>query len=456
MSQHSVRPLPQVPRWRALWDSPAMVRNPVEVFERYRAQYGPTFAFHFGGAKRAIVSSDPEFIEHVLRVNPANYHKSKIQVERMAEFQGQGLLNSHGAAWLRQRRHLGVGFQHRRLTELLPMQLETVDDLMVEFGRLASQGPVDVYHQMVRFTLSLVGRSLFGHQLSNASLEQIGATITEIQGFIVRQIVHPYKIPWYRLSGQSAYYQRLRVDGDQRIRDHIKARAPDVGGDLLEMMLNTPYKDTGLSMTPEQALVESMQLMVAGNETSSVALAWTFYLLAKHPSYIAQMREEIDRVLGDGPPDIGSLHQLALTQRVVDEAMRLYPSFWMFDRLALADDEIQGYPIRAGSLLSVHIYGVHRNCQVWADPERFDPARFEKKNSENRPMFAHMPFGGGPRKCIGSNMAMIQILLVLVAVVRRYDFSLASSQEVGIRPMFILRPDGPIQLNFRPVKEGGC
>ena len=126
-------------------------------------------------------------------------------------------------------------------------------------------------------------------------------------------------------------------------------------------------------------------------------MAWTFYLLAKHPEYIGQIREEIRQVLSDEPPDIRSLHQLELTMRVVDEAMRLYPSFWMFDRLALNDDVIQGIPVPAGSLLSVYIYGVHRNPAVWDDPERFDPARFEKKKQEKRPTFAHMPFGGGPR-----------------------------------------------------------
>jgi len=445
--------LPQVPRLRAFLDSRAMIRNPVQVFERYRAQYGATFAFHFGGAKRAIVSSDPAFIAHVLR-DHNQYHKSDIQVERMGEFQGQGLLNSHGDAWLRQRRHLGLGFQHTRLAELLPMQHETVDDLMAEFGRLAREGEVDVYHQMVRFTLSLVGRSLFGHQLSDEALAQIGSAITDIQGFIVRQIVHPYKIPWFRLTGQSAHYQRLRVNADQLIREHIAARKPGVGKDLLGIMLNMPYKDTGEPMTDEQALVESLQLMVAGNETSSVALSWTLYLLARHPEYIGQIREEIHRVLADAPPTIGSLHRLELTMRVVDEAMRLYPSFWMFDRLAITDDVIQGIPVPAGSLLSIYIYGVHRNPAVWDEPERFNPARFEKEHQQTRPTFAHMPFGGGPRKCIGANMAVIQILLVLVAIVRRYDFSLATPEEVGIRPMFILRPEGPIRMHFRPVNEG--
>jgi cytochrome P450 len=450
MATHRGTQPPQVPRIRALMDSGAMIRNPIDVFERYRADFGATFAFHFGGAKKAIVSSDPAFIEHVLR-DATSYHKSEIQIERMGEFQGQGLLNSHDEAWLRQRRHLGLGFQQQRLATLLPMQRDTVSQITDELGRLAQDGPVDVYEQMVRFTLSLVGRSLYGHQLSDEALTQLGTAISEIQGFIVRQVVQPYKIPWFRLSGRSAHYQRLRQAGDQIIRDHIATRKPGEGDDLLAMMLNTPYKDTGEPMTTEQALIESMQLMVAGNETSSVALAWTLYLLAQHPNYVEQMRTEIHEVIGDAAPDIPSLRQLGLTQRVVDEAMRLYPSFWMFDRKALIDAEIQGFHIPAGSLLSIYIYGVHRNPAIWDEPERFDPSRFEKERRAGRPTFAHMPFGGGPRKCIGQNLAIIQILLVLVAIIRRFDLSLASSAGVGIRPMFITRPDGPIRIQFTPA-----
>lgn len=446
--------LPRVPRLRSLFDSPAMIRNPVDVFEQYRADYGPNFVVHFGGAKKIVILSDPACIEHVLRDHD-RYHKAYIQVERMAEFQGQGLLNSHGDDWLRQRRHLGVGFQHRRLVGLLPMQHDTLQSMMVEFDRLAGEGPVEVYGQMVRFTLSLVGRSLFGHDLSDETLATIGQTITEIQGFIVRQIVHPYKIPWFRLTGQSAHYQRLRVNADQLIRDHIAARTPDLGQDLLGMMLDTPYRDTGEMMTEEQALVESLQLMVAGNETSSVALTWTLYLLAKHPEYIGQLREEIHRVIGTGAPDLGQLHQLDLMMRVVDETMRLYPSFWMFDRLAREDDVIEGIDVSAGTMLGIYIYGAHRNPTVWDDPERFDPARFDRAAKKSRPAYSHIPFGGGPRKCIGANMAVVQILLVLVEVIRRYDFELATTGEVGIKPMFILRPEGPIHLRFHPVTEGG-
>lgn len=213
------------------------------------------------------------------------------------------------------------------------------------------------------------------------------------------------------------------------------------------------HKDTGEPMSDEQALVESLQLMVAGNETSSTALAWTFYLLAKHPEYIIQIREEVHQVIGQSSemPDMKMLHQLEKTLCVVDEAMRLYPSFWMIDRIALEEDDIHGIRVPAGSTLSLYIYGLHRNTDIWENPEQFDPSRFEKKYKKDRHPFAHIPFGGGPRVCIGSNMAVMQILLILIAIIRKYDFSLVSEEDIAIKPMMILRPDGEIRMNFYPV-----
>lgn len=444
---------PHVPRASAFLESRDMIRNPVRIFEKYRARLGPTFTFHFGGAKRAIVSTDPAFIQHVLQENQRNYRKSDIQVKRMAEFQGRGLLNSHGDHWLRQRRLLSEGFRRSRLNDLLPMQEQVVDDLMERFDREARQGAVDVHQQMVRFTLRLVGKSLFDSGMEDGELDQIGDAISSIQSFIVRQIVQPYKIPWFRITGQSRRYQQKRAEADKIVRAYIDARKRQGGGDseLLQIMLQAPYNDTGRPMSPDQVLIESLQLLVAGNETSSTALSWTFYLLARHPRYVSGIREEIAATLGDGPIDFPELHRLHLTIRVLDEALRLYPSFWMIDRVALADDEIKGIRVPEGIMVIPYIYGTHRNPAFWKNPESFDPSRFEPGPKKERHPFAHIPFGGGPRICIGSSMAMTQILLVLVAFIRRYDFELATDGTVDIHPMMILRPKNAIKMRFRRV-----
>lgn len=446
---------PHVPRGRSLLDARDMMRNPVAVFEKYRARLGPTFTLHFGGVKASLVSTDPAILEHVLRSNRDNYEKSYIQVERMVEFQGEGVVNTHGEAWLRQRRLLAQGFKPAYLDKLLPMQQDVLQGLMSDFDRDVRQGPVDVRRQMLRFTLRLVGKSLFGRTMRIEELEQIADIIATIEVFAHRQITQPWKIPWFRLSGQSAKHQQLRRDGDAIALRHIRARIKEglSENDILQVLLETPYQDTGKTMDEPLVLTESLQMLVAGNQTSSNALTWIFYLLARHPRYIREIRDEVAAVIGDNAIDYRNLHQLEGTVRVIDEAMRLFPPFWMIDRVALKDDEINGVHIPAGVMVIPYIYGTHRNPAQWHDVECFDPSRFERGPSKERHPFAFMPFGGGPRLCLGANLAVMQILMIVVAFVRKYDFTLTNDEPVAIQPKMLLRPQSAVIMNFQAAKH---
>jgi cytochrome P450 len=428
-----------------------MLVNVVEVLEEHRARLGPTFLFHFGGVRSALITSDPRVLEHVLKTNRKNYEKSEIQMKRMAEFQGKGLVNSQGEEWLRQRRLLAHGFRPQHLAALLPMQKEVLDDLMLGFDREAQRGPVDVHHQMVRFTLRLIGRSVFGRSMRDEELEQIADGIAAISTFILQQVVQPYKIAWYRLNGRFEAHQKLRRDGEAIVVRHIQDRLTRGGtdADFLRLLLETPYHDTGVPMSRELVLIESLQFMVAGNETSSTALTWMMYLLARHPRYVAEIRDEVRSVIGDNAVDFHNLHELKTTLRVIDESMRLYPPFWAIDRVALEDDEVAGVQIPAGTRLMPYIYGTHRNSEHWEDVETFDPRRFEPDRARARHPFAFVPFGGGPRICIGNNMAILQMLLIVVALVQKYDFTLTRPEEIGFQPRMLLRPGGPVTMTFR-------
>jgi cytochrome P450 len=221
-------------------------------------------------------------------------------------------------------------------------------------------------------------------------------------------------------------------------------------GDLLRILLETPYHDTGQPMSEPLVLIESLQLLVAGNETSTNALTWILYLLALHPKYIHEIRDEVSAVIGGEAIDYRNLHQLEGTVRVIDEALRLYPPFWMIDRIALEDDEIAGVRIPAGAMVIPYIYGTHRNPAHWDDVETFNPRRFEPERTKARHPFAYIPFGGGPRICLGSNMAIMQMLMIVVAFVRRYDFALTNG-SVAVRPMMLVRPAGAVTMTFHAV-----
>ncbi len=317
----------------------------------------------------------------------------------MAEFQGQGLINSHGAAWLRKRRFLAKGVRRDRLVLLLSHQRDLLGELLDRFEPAAERGPVDVHHVVTHTISHMVARSIFGRRMTAQQIDHIVDGIRTVQGLVLQQIFRPYLIPWNRISGRTRRSQRIRAEADWIARDFIAARAVDPGeesGDILELLLTTPFEESGEPMDPEQILTECMQFLVAGCETSPVAMSWTLYLLAKHPEYIPRLRDEAEAVLGSEPATFEALHGLGLTRRVIDEAMRLYSPFWMIDRLAVEDDEIDGIRIPRGTMVLPYIYGLHRDPEHWPNPEVFDPSRFEPACAEGRHPSAHIPFGGDP------------------------------------------------------------
>jgi len=444
--------IPKISTVEAVLDIKDMLKNPVEVFEKYRKKMGPTFRFRFG-VKSTIVTTDPELLKHVLKDKNAIYNKSHIQTKHLVDFQGVGLNNSHGDYWLKQRKLLSMGFTHGRMSEILPTQIKVLNNFMIDFDTAVEKGPVDIHDQMVRFTIRSIGRSIFGEQMKVEDYEKFASAIAEIQKYILKKIVQPYLTPWFIISGKDKKYQKIRQEGDQIIMDYLKERKKTLGdgNDILEMILTTPYKGTDEVMSDKNVGIEILQLLVAGNETSSTASTWVFYILSQHPECIAKVREEIESVFGDAPVDYNKLHNLSYTISVLDEAMRLYPPFWMIDREAQEDDEFNGLKIAKGTTIVSYIYGAHQNEDYWENPGKFDPSRFNSENKKKNDPFAYIPFGGGPRICIGQNMAKMQMLLIISEVVRKYDFEMVDDKKIGMHAMMLIKPDAPVIMNFKRV-----
>jgi cytochrome P450 len=201
-------------------------------------------------------------------------------------------------------------------------------------------------------------------------------------------------------------------------------------------------------MSDEMVLSESMQLLVAGHETSSNGLSWLLYLLSTHPDALERVREEFYSVLGDAPLSHADVLKFPFATQIIQEALRLYPPFWMVDRMAVKEDRVGGVVIPAGSMVIVYIYGAHHAKSRWENVGEFRPERFVKENEKLRTPFTYLPFGGGPRICIGKEYAMLQILMILSTLLRRYDFELVPGQEIEERAMVILRPKNGIKMRF--------
>jgi cytochrome P450 len=425
-----------------------MARNSVAVLSKYTELFGDTFRCYLGGIKEVMVTTNPAVIQHVLKINSENYQKSEIQVKRMGHFLGKGLLTTHGEAWRTQRRLIQKGFDRKQLEALSSIMQDSLTESLREFDRQVRLGPVDIYPQLMRMTFAMVARSLFGARLKDEDIDLVSHTICTLQGFIVRQTLQPYLNPWFAVSGELRKHEEMRAQADSILMQYIKRRRNEPpGNDLLQTLMDARYSD-GEGMSDELVLSESMQLLVAGHETSSNALSWLLYLLSSRPDCLEKVRQELDAVLGDSPLTYVEVPRFEFTSQVIYEALRLYPPFWMVDRTAVADDRVGDLAIPRGSTVIVFVYGAHHAPRYWHDPESFDPDRFSKANEKLQPPFTYLPFGAGPRGCIGGNYAMLQILMILNSLLRQYDLQLTPGQDIEPRSMVILRPKHGIRMTF--------
>jgi cytochrome P450 len=233
-----------------------------------------------------------------------------------------------------------------------------------------------------------------------------------------------------------------------------RRRNPSQSADLLSMLMETRDEETGERMTDEQLRVEVTTFLLAGQETTSLALTWTWYLLSQHPAARQRLEQEIDSALGGRPPEYADLANLPYTRMVVDEAMRLYPPAWGFSRQALNDDTLGGFHLPRGWLAFVVPYVLHRLPAYWKDPEAFEPERFSPERSADRPKFVYVPFGAGPRQCIGNQFALIEAHLSVATFTQRYRLQLVPGHRVEPWPLITLRPRHgmPMIIETRQVK----
>ena len=452
---------PQVPRWLTLSQSLKKARDPVGNLNKVLAAYGDTVRLYLGGVKPSVVTRDPALVQHILQKNHRRYHKSDL-THGLLRYLGKGLLTNEGADWLRQRRLIQPGFHRQKLAGLTRLMRAAADEWVAELDA-QNTGPkglveLDAHAAMTRVAFRIVARSVFGNGLSDVELTQLSDWLTAIQWFYVTTIRQPYLRPvhWLRRSYQQHDALALRLRGlvRQGIARHRETTAALPPGtplpdDLLQMLLDARYEDNGEPMSEDQLVDELNILLVAGHETSANALAWAFYLLARHPEAQEKLVAEAERELPNGQaPEFEDLPRVPYALQVVQEAMRLYPPAWIIDRVATEDDAFQGVQIPKGSMFSLYVYGMHHHAALWPDAEVFRPERFATAAQPPLPTYGYLPFGGGPRLCVGSHFALTELQLVLIQTLRRYRVLPTAATPPGMNPLVTLRPDGEMRLRF--------
>jgi cytochrome P450 len=312
------------------------------------------------------------------------------------------------------------------------------------------KAPVDIYKEMHILTFRIVAKTLFSTGLDEAKMEKLSAQITQVQKFIVRQIRQPYAHWWFKISGQIWQNEQISLATKTILSDIIRARmqSDQVHDDLLQMLFDARYEETGESMTLQQLLDECLIIFVAGHETTANALSWAFYLLAENPRHIDLLRQESRSWMSAKQPLFEHLSQLTYTHQIIEEVMRLYPPAWIIDRVAQDDDEVGAFFIPKGTMMILYTYGTHHNARLWSDPDEFNPERFNEERRHEIQPFAYFPFGGGPRLCIGNNFALMEMQLILTQLYYHFDLELIS-QQVDMLPLITLRPEKALMFRIR-------
>jgi cytochrome P450 len=418
---------------------PAVRRNPTAAFMSAALRFGDVVYFRIG-PRRGYLITNPADVRHVLQDNARNYHKSPLYDKLRASL-GNGLLTSEDEFWLRQRRIAQPAFHRQRIAALASVMAEAAQHAAAQWQTIASDGrPVDVAEEMMRLTRTVVLRALLGADLGPFAikLDPAWTIINQHVGESFWSLGFTDRLP-------TPKYRRFQAARAvlQGAVDHVisqRRRSPSDSADLLSMLLSARDEETGEAMTDEQLRVEVTTFLLAGQETTSLALTWTWYLLSQHPGARRRLEEEIDAVLNGRPPEYADLVNLPYTRMVIDEAMRLYPPAWGFSRQALADDELGGFHLPRGWLAFVIPYVLHRLPAFWRDPAAFDPERFLPERSADRPKFVYLPFGAGPRQCIGSQFALIEAQLTVATLAQRYRLHLVPRHRVEPWPLITLRP----------------
>lgn len=412
----------------------SVVRNPIQVMNESVAKFGESYSVYSGLSSRMILTQDPEFIDYILKKNHKNYYKSRMVTEKLGRFIGNGLLTSNGPYWLRQRRLIQPGFHQQKIQALFGIMKKTIDDFL---EKLPTGERVDIYPYMNRLAFEVVINTLFDVKIPVSSIDELSRFISEVQEFVIKDIRQPYKSWWFILSGEVNRNMKKAARARDILREiiHQRKASNKKFNDLLDMLLDARYEDTGEPMSEEQILDEILILFIAGHETTGNALTWTLYLLANHPDQLEKLRRSTKDI------DIEGCVTHPGLESVINESMRLYPPAWVSDRVSLADDSFKGFSFPKGTIIALYYYGLHRNEQYWKDAQSFKPERFIHQHEDKEKARAFFPFGAGPRMCIGNNFAMAEMAIFLQAFIQKFDLK-APGIVPRMKPLVTLRPEG--------------
>lgn len=392
----------------------------------------------------------PAHVEHVLQKNYRNYRKTPM-LEKLRPVLGDGLFTSENELWEKQRGLIQPSFSRERVDALGDRMVGVIEKHLMSWRTHAASGePFNLSDDASFLTLEIALQTMFGTSLGSdgAGFAESMKTIHEVSAKRIWDVTGLGEcMPTRQNKAFAEATDFLKGVVDRIIAER---RTHGQGDDLLDVLMDAKDAETQETMSDTQLRDEVMTLMLAGHDTTATMVAWALLILAQHKTQLETLRDEVDRVLEGKNPETSDLRALDYTRRVIQEVARLRPSFWWFARVAIDDDEIAGQPIKAGTTVFISQYLIHMLPSIWENPDTFDPDRFLPEHIANRPKFAYFPFGAGPRVCVGSSFAMMEMQFTLAMIFRQFDVEITSDPEPEFGNLITLRPIKDIYARVTP------
>ena len=442
---------PPGPKGNLVFRPPFDLRNQTHVFIQWMSEKYGDISRAKAGPFNFVFLAKPEYIEHMFLTR--DVYVKMNEGSQLKYLLGNGLLTSEGEFWLKQRRLMQPLFHKQRLQGFVQKIADATQAMMKEWEGRNMSVP-DFYKEMNQLTLDIVGRTLLSTDLKG-DFAKVNRAMTDVMESVHKKRGRLLRLPeWLPLPSQIKLARSRKVL-EETIAEIISNRRKDTRhyDDLLSMLLEVEDADTKERMTDKQLRDEVLTIFIAGHETTANALAFTLYLLAKHPEVKKRVQLEVAGVLNGAALNYDLLSKLEYTTMVIKESMRLYPPAWVTVREAAKDDVIDGFLIRRLDKVVVSPYAVQRSKKYWAEPDSFDPERFNATNIKSIPRFAYFPFGGGARLCIGNNFAMMEMQLVVALMCNSFDFKLPEGFEIETQPFITLRPKDGVPLIFTKARS---
>jgi len=435
--------------------------RPLEYVLEVTRNYGDVVQLRLGPSKLIIVNH-PDHIKRVLQEKSSHYGRPAF-VKLLRRIVGNGLLFAEGDTWLRQRRIMQPSFHRDHVAGFSVLMAKAVNERVQRWrARAASAAPVDMTREAAELIYAIVAPALFGSDGSHTAhaahaVHDAGAlaeAITITLRWLDRRSADPVSAPLFVPTAENRQFRAAQQLFSSTVQQLIASRRESSAprGDLLSLLLAARDADTGRGMDDQQLKDEVLTFLIAGLETTSAALQWTLLLLAQHPEALRRVRDEQRKVCGSAPPRHDQLKQMPYTRAVIDESLRLYPPVFGLTRRVLKEDSLGGYPIPKDAQLLISPYALHRHPKLWTTPDSFIPERFmaEPDPAQPRSRFSFIPFGAGPRQCIGQAFALMELQILVPTLAAAFDFSLADERGAAPSPSMTLRPTGPLLLHVTP------